>query len=84
MTYTAIQNIASGFGTFHVGDELDEGVPEPVRDAWVAAGLVEETAAAPSKPKPVEKATRAPRETTAGRRVQTKPTPQKRFVEKSE
>jgi hypothetical protein len=84
MPHIAVQNIASGFGTFHVGDELDEGVPEPVRDAWLAAGLVEEAAAEPPKPAPVEKATKGPKETTASRRMQTQPTPHKRFVEKAE
>ncbi len=83
--YVATQTIAGGFGTFHVGDEIDADIHPDVRDAWLAAGIIEEAlivtdadepkAAHPDEAASPEKAT-APAPDTADR-------PQRRFVEKA-
>lgn len=73
MRHIATQTIAGGFGTFHVGDEIDGDLHPDVRDAWLAAGIIEEAPAAeeeaPAKPKPALKAPAKPK--------------QRRFVEKA-
>lgn len=81
----ATQTIPSVFGMFHAGDVVPAADIEPVKDAWVAAGLLEEhedhaptPAAAPAK---VEKATRRAPETATSRRQAspTKPSKPKHF-----
>lgn len=85
MAYIATQTIASGFGTFHIGDEVDADLPEPVADVWLAAGLIEpapETAmtdeSAPGRPARRPSRARKPQSPS---RVVTAPSPQRRLVE---
>ncbi|HZV26446.1 MAG TPA: hypothetical protein VFG00_09150 [Acidothermaceae bacterium] len=84
MTIRATQGIASGYGTYAPGDLIDTDMPEPVRDAWLAAGIaVDEPEPAAEKPKraaPVERATVKAPEAAVGRRLRSNETPQRRFV----
>ncbi|MHB8459115.1 MAG: hypothetical protein ACYDAK_05315 [Candidatus Limnocylindrales bacterium] len=89
MTIKATQGIASGYGTYAPGDLLDPDLPEPVRDAWLAAGIAvdqpESAAEKPvaTKPKraaPVERATVKAPETATSRRQPVAGTPGPRFV----
>ncbi len=89
MTIRATQGIASGFGTYAPGDLIDPDMPEPVRDAWLAAGIAvdepdaEPEADKPVRPKrarPVEHATAKAPETAVGRRLRSNETPHRRFV----
>jgi hypothetical protein len=84
-THIATQTIASAFGTFHVGDEIDADLHPDVRNAWLAAGIIEEapivtdaeqpTPAAP-EPAPTPEEANAPGSETTDH-------PQRRFVEKA-
>ena len=87
MPYIATQTIASGYGTYHAGDQIDDDLPEPVRDAWEAARLVEaapdgygaDVVAAADPPETAEKPKAAPRRKPA----ETAEGPQRRISEKA-
>ena len=100
MPPVATQVIASRFGTYYPGTEIDlEAVPEPVLDAWRAAHLVEdapdavpvdrsemdpERAGRPAAD-PVETATsRRGVETATSRRMTSGETRHRRFQERAE
>ena len=88
MTIRATQPIASAFGTYLPGDEIDEAA-DPVIEAWLAAGIVAKDSeeVAVETPKPVERAVTPKREKAVGRRqseepsrrLQTEATPHRRF-----
>jgi hypothetical protein len=78
--YIATQTIAGGFGTFHPGDEIDNDIHPDVRDAWLAAGIIEERAAV-AEEAPAAKPAKPARKAPAKPRFSTTPTPQRRFVE---
>jgi hypothetical protein len=76
MTIRATQPIASGFGSYMPGDEIDAAAG-PVIDAWLAAGIATDDKGPTVTPKPIERATQPKRETAVGRRQAE--TPHKRF-----
>ena len=72
MALEAVATIASAWGTFHSGDPVPvegdvvpdgdgPGIPVPVRDAWLAAGIIAEVVI-PAPEGPVETAAAPARE----------------------